>query len=303
MRLDGAPTPTGTHDAERYIPRFFIAQYPRLVELLDLYLDATYGGRLTPDQVQYFIDNEDWWPDRNNTFEDTFTRLKAKAQALDVYRRELLGQQEKLVGIIDDKSLQRRDDLPRSLNDYALQGSDQIEILTKSEELLPFCSWLKEKNFDEIANSQPGEIPVDLTTLIKVARHLYKIRGSTECAKVFLSAMYGAQVEIELPRLKIAALDDNFTLDTDIRLRDDVEYDEFTYIVNLIGGSFPTVGIKYFEMYKRLFHASGFRVILRVYTEEEWLIISGDYLDLPDGIGVWKRFFDNEFVPTMRGLF
>ncbi len=302
MRLDGGITPTGTQDADFYLPRFFVRDYPELVQFLDLYFDSLYEIDLNVDQFQYFMDNESWWADRDRTFESADERNLQKVVALDKYRRNNFGILGKTARLIENKTLERSRSLLEAIDGFVVADSASVSVTAERDEVLPLRQWLESKGFNELAESPEDDINFDVINFIKIARHLFKIRGSLHCAKVLLEAMYSARVEIELPRRKIARIDDNFAPDTDIRTRDDDLYDEFTYVINLIGGNTQSIGLKYFNMYKRLFHPSGFNVVLRIYTDDEWLIVSGDYLDLPEGIRVWSRFVENEFLPTMLGI-
>lgn len=302
MRLDGGVTPSGTNDADYYLPRFFKSEYPDLVQYLDSYFDSLYKSSLTPEQIEVLLEDESWWDGRDLEYPSEAIRMLEKVKALDSYRKKNFGVYERVMNVLDGKILSRSVSELLSLDSFTLQTSDDYGLSSKDEDNTPLYQWLMEKNLIEIANAPSEDIRVDLVNLIKVARHLFKIRGTTECARIFLSAMYGGEVHVELPRLKIATLDDNFTLDEGIKLRDDFEYDEFTYIVNLVDSDYFKIGPKYFELYKRVFHASGFRCLFRVYTKEEWLLVSGEYLNQPEMIRVWEQFFNNEFASIMRGI-
>lgn len=303
MRLDGGVTPSGTNDADSYLPAFFRSEYPELVEYLDLYIDSLYKSSLTPDQVRHLLEDESWWVGSTENYKSPESRQLAKIKALNEYRLKNFGVQTKTVDLLDNKTLKRKENILTSLDELFLLSSDGRRMKAKDEENHPLKQWLLEKNLVEISQSlDTDNVPLDLINLIKLSRHLFKIRGTTECAKLFLSSMYSGDVYITLPRNKIATLDDNFTLDLDVKLRDDFVYDEFTYVINLVSSEYFNIGPKYFDMYKRLFHASGFRCILRVYTTEEWLLVQGNYLNQPELIKVWEQFFNNEFASIMRGL-
>lgn len=303
MRLDGGVTQEGTHDADYYLPAFFRKEYPKLIEFLDAYIDSMYGSSVSPEQLQLFIEDESWWSGANLTYENNDIRNLEKIKAFDKYRLENFGIQEKVVDLLDNKILKRKQTVLQSLNSLFFESSDGQIILASDEDNLPIENWLRENNLTELAdNIASDNFDFDTISLIKMLTHLFKIKGTTECARVYFSIMYSGDVYIELPRDKIATLDDNFTLDSDIKLRDDYEYDEFTYIVNLVGSKYDTIGEKYIDMYKRVFHASGFRCTLKVYSTEEWLLKSGGYMNQPQLISVWKMFFNNEFANTIRGL-
>lgn len=303
MRLDGGATNAGTYDADHYLPAFFRKEYPKLIEFLDAYIDSVYGSSVSPEQLQLFMGDESWWDGADLTYENEDYRNLEKIKAFDKYRLSNYGVQEKVVDLLDNKTLKRKQTVLQSLNSLFLESSDGRTILASDEDNLPAETWLRENNLKELADNISSEVfDFDIISLIKVLSHLFKIKGTTECARIFFSIMYSGDVYIELPRNKIATLDDNFTLDSDIKLRDDYEYDEFTYIVNLVESKFDEIGTKYLEMYRRVFHASGFRCIVKTYSKEEWLIISGGYTNQPQLISVWKMFFNNEFANFVRSV-
>lgn len=271
MRLDSGITPAGTNDSIHYLPNFFMSHYPELVEFMDLYLDSLYKGDLSPDQVKYFMEEDDsWWVNKGREYATPDDAKLQRAKDLEIYRRNNFGLHEKTVELLDNKSLQRRTSLLFDLSGLLLSDNSSISLLAPRNENLPLKQWLESKNFKELAETLENDLNFDVINFIKFSRHLYKIKGSLACAKLLLETFYESAVVTELPRIKIATLDDNFTLDEDKKLRDDFVYDEFTYIVNLIGDKYFEIGDKYFEMYKRVFHPSGFRIILRVYTQSEW---------------------------------
>lgn len=303
MRLDGGSTQAGTHDADYYLPAFFRKEYPKLIEFLDAYIDSLYGSIVSPEQLQLFMEDESWWEGSDLTYENEDIRNLEKIKAFDKYRLENFGIQEKNVDLLDNKTLKRKQTILQSLNSLFFESSDGQTILASDEDNLHIETWLRENNLTELANNISSDnFDFDTISLIKVINHLFKIKGTTECARIFFSIIYSGEVYVELPRNKIAILDDNFTLDENIKLRDDYEYDEFTYIINLVGSKFDIIGSKYLDMYKRVFHTSGFRCILKVYSTEEWLLVSGGFTNQPQLITVWEQFFNNEFANTIRGL-
>lgn len=271
MRLDGGVTPKGTNDAIHYLPKFFMSHYPELVEFMDLYLDSLYKGDLNPDQVKYFMEEDDsWWVNKDRVYDTPEDAKLQRAKDLEIYRRNHFGLHEKTAELLDNKSLQRQTSFLFDLSGLLLQDSGSLNLIAPRTDNLPLKQWLESKNFKELADTVEGDLNFDIINFIKFSRHLYKIKGSLACAKLLLETFYEATVVTELPRLKIAALDVNFTLDGDSRLRDDFVYDEFTYVVNLIGDKYFEIGDKYFNMYKRVFHPAGFRIILRPYTQAQW---------------------------------
>lgn len=296
MRLDGTASLSGVKSPGDILPSHFSRSYPLLVEFLELYSSFLYDGSLQQHEVQGLLDDESWWPRRDDTFSSPEERLFYKIQDLQKVRK-IFGFEQNNVNLVEEKSLLGGLTQIRSLDGMILGSSDNREMGADYKEEAHLQSWLKDKGL-AIKSSVGG---FDISSFVKLARHIFKIRGSMECARIFFESMYGGRVITHLPREEISALDSNMVLDGVNFLRDDIYYDEFTYVINLIGSKYNTLGSKYFDLWKNRFHPGGFRCVFNVYTEEEWLIISGA-LSLPEKIGVWKQFFEGPFALTMRNL-
>lgn len=296
MRLDGSPSLSGVKNPGEILPSHFSNSYPLLVEFLELYSSFLYNENMTPYEVQAFLDDESWWDRRDEVFSTPEERFFYKIVDLQKTRR-FFGLERNNVELIERKSLFGGVDNIQTLDGLMLVSSDGREIRASVKQEAHLQSWLNDKGL--AIEDAPNTF--DTASFIKLARHIFKIRGSLECARIFFEAMYGGRVETHLPRVEISALDDNMVLDGKNFLRDDVYYDEFTYVINLIGSKYSLLGPKYFDLWKERFHPGGFRCVFNVYTEEEWLVISGAF-SLPEKIGVWKQFFEGPFALTMGNL-
>ncbi|ARK07987.1 hypothetical protein phiA829_167 [Aeromonas phage phiA8-29] len=296
MRLDGSPSLSGVRSPDEILPSHFSKSYPQLVEFLEIYSSFLYDKSLQPHEVQEFISDESWWDKRNNVFSSPEERLFYKIRDLQETRK-LFGFEQNNVQLVEQKSLLGGLTNIRSLDGLILGSSDSREIDADDKQEIHLQSWLSDKGLtvEETIDS------FDIASFVKLARHIFKIRGSMECARIFFEAMYGGRVISYLPRVDISALDSNMVLDGTNYLRDDSYYDEFTYEINLIGSKYRMLGQKYFDLWKERFHPGGFKCVFNVYTDEEWLIVSGA-LGLPEKIGVWKQFFEGPFALTMRKL-
>lgn len=295
MRLDGGPSLYGARDPGDILAPHFQKFYPLLVEFLEAFSSTLNDQVLTPQQVQALINDESWWSRRNDVFLTPSDRLFQKITDL----REFClfkGMNQLTNKLIERKSLHRSTNTLETIDDLNLFSSDDREL--SAQELNEHVSmWLRDMGLELLGSNHFDEI-----LFIKLSKHLFKIRGSMECAKIFFESMYGGSVDIFLPRTQISALDDNMVLDGTTKLRDDSYYDEFTYVVNLIGSDYTNIGDKYFKLWKERFHPGGFKCVFNVYTEDEWLIVK-DALSLPEKIGVWKQFFEGKFSEIFTNLF
>ena len=296
MRLDGSPSLSGVKTPDEILPSHFSKSYPLLVEFLEIYSSFLYERGLQPHEVQEFITDESWWTRKNDVFSSPEERLFYKISDLQETRK-LVGFEQNNVQLVEQKSLLGGLASIRSLDGLILGSSDSREIDADDKQEYHLQSWLSDKGL--VVENAVGSF--DIASFVKLARHIFKIRGSLECARIFFEAMYGGRVITYLPREDISALDSNMVLDGINFLRDDSYYDEFTYEINLIGSKYKTLGQKYFDLWKERFHPGGFKCVFNVYTDEEWLIVSGA-LSLPEKIGVWKQFFEGPFALTMRKL-
>lgn len=298
MRLDNDITQPGVRDPSSVLPRHFTNSYPDLVEFLEAYVDTLYKRMLRPDQVQALMNNEDWWDKKDQYFSTEDERLYNKVMALIEYRRRI-GFQQDSVQLIERKSLERNFLCLNTLDNFVIETSDDRNIEVHEDNQYQMAAWLNDKGLTEI---QPTTLGVDVPKIIKLARHLFKIRGSTFCAKLFFEALYGGTVYIELPREQMAKLDDNMVLDGTQKLRDDYYYDEFTYVINLVGSRFEVLGPQFYDLWKRKFHPGGFRCIFNVYSDYEWLLVSGNFQNIDLKINVWKEFFEGPFSLAMQDV-
>lgn len=301
MRLDGGTSVSGMRDVADMLPPHFTNSYPYLVEFLEAYVTNLYSSRLGPEQLSLFLSDESWWDKSNYQFDSPEDRQFQKIVDLQKFR-ERFGISSGPVNLIENKSLERPKVGIDLLDGYVLSSSDDFTFEVSDESQFHIKSWLKDKGLDSLSDLSERDISLDLNLFIKLARHLYKIRGSMECARIFFESVYGGSVYTEFPRDKISTLDDNFVLDGTNFLRDDLEYDEFSYVVNLVGSKYNEIGSKYVDLWLEAFHPAGFRCLFRTYTDIEWSLVSGNAERFPSLINVWKEFFEGPFAQTMIGI-
>lgn len=301
MKLDGTPSLSGLKDPANVLPPHFAKFYPNLVEFLELYTSSLYSSRLSSTQLQLLMDDESWWDKKDYPFSSTEERFLTKILDLQKFR-EHYGTSSNSVNLIEDKSLERSWSGLETLDGFTIETSDDRGPQFEKSNEFHIKSWLVDKGLVEVTDLDKFNVGPDLNLMVKLSKHLFKIRGSMECARIFFEAMYGGTVYVQFPRERVSRLDDNFILDGDNVLRDDYEFDEFTYVVNLVGSQYNQIGDQFVKLWLRAFHAGGFRCIIRVYTEIEWSLVVGDADKFPNLINIWKEFFQGPFTITMRDL-
>lgn len=301
MRLDGGESLAGVKDPSLIFPSHFTKYYPKLVEFFEVYVDSLYSDEVSSEQLTLMWNDESWWDKKDVVFESVDQRTYAKVEDLLEFKRTL-GVSSRAVSLIEDKSLEKQWFALETLDGFVFEPSNLEQFQLREDNYFHIQAWLQSKGLFELVDTKNSQFQGDLELFLRISRNLFKMRGTMECARAFFMSMYGGRTVIEFPRDKISTLDDNFILDGNNVLRDDVFYDEFTYVVNLIGSNYSKIGDKYVEMYLRVFHAAGFRCLIRTYTEVDWLLAGNDVERLPSIIDIWKLFFDGKFVQTIRNL-
>lgn len=301
MRLDGGTSKSGVNDPEFIFPEHFSKYYPNLVEFFEIYVNSLYSSDISSGQLTEMWTNESWWNRSGEVFISLEERNISKAAGLVAFRANY-GISNRVVNLIEDKTLERDWVGLSTIDGFSFISSDVKSPEFRKDNYFHIKNWLQGKGLTELAEVSNDGFRCDMELFIKISRNLFKMRGSMQCAKVYFEALYGGNAVITFPRDKISTLDDNFEPDGTVVLRDDLEFDEFTYVVNLVGSNYSKLGDKFVDMYLRVFHAAGFRCLIKVYSDIEWSLVSGEADRFPDYIETWKQFFEGKFAVTMRGL-
>lgn len=103
---------------------------------------------------------------------------------------------------------------------------------------------------------------IDDPRMIKLLRVLYSIKGTQSMLNLFFGMYFGESVNVTYTKTQISKIDDNFVLDGgNNKLRDDVRYSEYTYVVK-VSRDVEVYKTLFEQIYKRHFHPAGFNVIL-----------------------------------------
>lgn len=102
---------------------------------------------------------------------------------------------------------------------------------------------------------------VDKILLIRMLKHIHSIKGTKKSIELFFSIFFGENIIVYYPKFDIASLDFNFNLDGKETLRDDVIYQEYSYVI------YTEQDPSYYEdvfnsIYLKYLHPSGFNVSL-----------------------------------------
>lgn len=103
---------------------------------------------------------------------------------------------------------------------------------------------------------------IDDPRMIKLLRVLYSMKGTRSMINLFFGMYFGETVTVVNTKDSISKIDDNFVLDDNTnRMRDDVRYSEYTYIVK-VSRDVEVYQTLFEQIYKKHFHPAGFNVIL-----------------------------------------
>lgn len=115
-------------------------------------------------------------------------------------------------------------------------------------------NWMKDAGFPE-ASAFGG----DAILTSRILRSLYQLKGTSKALELFFNVFYGEQVNIINPNKLIACIDDNFVLDSNVQIKDDLLFSEYSIIVQT---EHPREYYEplYTDVYLKMFHPAGFGV-------------------------------------------
>jgi hypothetical protein len=126
--------------------------------------------------------------------------------------------------------------------------------------------WFNSMGFDRIKRSKiltPNAL--DQVLFLSLLKHIYAIKGTEQSIKLFFDLYFNEQVSVFYPKPLIGVIDDNMIVDGIQLIRDDQEYQEYSYIINV--SQPPAYYDEIFQtIYKKLIHPAGFRVALKQVT-------------------------------------
>lgn len=133
-----------------------------------------------------------------------------------------------------------------------------VELNTIENNILD--GWFNSMGWDRIKRNSLGAASnVDQVLMLSMLKHMYAIKGTESSMRLFFNVFFGEEVIIVQPKSIIAIIDDTFTLDTNIVLRDDELYQEYSYVI-VVAKELSFYKELFDTIYMTLVHPSGFRV-------------------------------------------
>lgn len=233
-------------DTKYLLPSHYSKDYPKFVGFMNLYFDWLYNtSGFSQAEIQDMI---------NEGYDKAAISLAQSTKNPGASARDMAG----------DRMLERKFDRVLTLDGLEIETSDGKVLELESYKSDYTSSWLKDFGFP-ITQREPGTSKyrnIDATRLIKLLAHVYSIRGSVKCMELFFSVFYNGSVGVKFPRDSIATIDGNMKLDaTNNSIRDDDYYSEYSYVVAVSGTADPNLGV-FVELYKNMFHPSGFKMFV-----------------------------------------
>jgi hypothetical protein len=146
------------------------------------------------------------------------------------------------------------------LTPYAT-GNKDVTVEFNTVENGVVDSWFNSMGFDRVKKKDFSSLyNIDEVLMISLLKQIYAIKGTEASIKLFFNLFFDEDISIYYPKLDIAVLDENFTLDDPlVVIRDDQEFQEFSYIL-LLRENWLVYKELFESIYMKNVHPSGFRV-------------------------------------------
>lgn len=136
-----------------------------------------------------------------------------------------------------------------------------VELNTVENTVLD--SWFNSIGLDRIKRRRMTSLnSIDQVLMLSLMKHIYAIKGTETSIKLFFSLYFDEDVTIYYPKNDILLIDDNWVLESTKVIRDDEEYQEYSYVI-LVSDDVSTYKDIFESIYIKTVHPSGFRVALR----------------------------------------
>lgn len=254
-------------NVERLLPDHFIDEYPKFILFLEKFYEWMYrDSGLSSEEIKKLYSDTSWY----ETNIDKFLYSNGNEKYINLGSQEYLDKAvirktiENSPGCLskniqDFYTLERKYYKLASIDDEILQDSygRNVEVILSPDNTIQ--EWFRTFGFKR---SDLESTLLDDILLIKTLKHIYDIKGTEKSINLFFNLFFSESVEIELPKFKIAQLDNNFQLDNiESKLRDDYYYDEFAYVIktNNVSTAYSEAFMNIFNQY---FHPSGFKYFI-----------------------------------------
>lgn len=101
-------------------------------------------------------------------------------------------------------------------------------------------------------------------TLLRLLPYLDNLKGTTAVLELLFKTAFNENIVLNFPKDRLAILDDNFVLDGETTLRDDILNQEYSISIGVVGDSEKYQGLIGF--YQERYHPGGF--FMHVYQQE-----------------------------------
>lgn len=256
------------------LPKHYQQYYPRFITFLTKYYEWLYRTSGLSEQEVADLRNDTSWLARDIDrfiatgqirYIDPQTDPTSIDNAIiDINGTESIGIQAKML----PDNFNMEDDFNGFITadeyDFTDANDDDMELSALEENVLD--GWFNSMGFDRIKRSRIKALNmVDQVLMLSLLKHIYAIKGTEQSIKLFFDLYFDEQVTVFYPKPLIGVIDDNMVIDGIQLIRDDEEYQEYSYVINVAND--PSYYDDIFEtIYKKLIHPAGFRVALKQTT-------------------------------------
>lgn len=256
------------------LPKHYQQYYPRFITFLTKYYEWLYRTSGLTEQEVADLQNDTSWLEKDIDRFIATGQLRYMDQAtdptvldtaiIDINAEDSVGIQAKML----PGNFNLEDNFNGFLTADDMQFNDandnDVEMSTVENNILD--GWFNSMGFDRIKRSNiltPQNL--DQVLFLSLLKHIYAIKGTEQSVKLFFDLYFNEQVTVFYPKPLIAVIDDNMIVDGVTVIRDDEEYQEYSYIINV--SQPPSYYQEIFDtIFKKLIHPAGFRVALKQVT-------------------------------------
>lgn len=253
------------------LPKHYQQYYPRFITFLTKYYEWLYRTSGLSEQEVADLRNDTSWLEKDIDrfiatgqlrYIDQATDPNALDSAIiDINGTESTGIQAKMLP--DNFNLEDNFNGFVTADDMQFNDANNNDIEMSTVENNILDGWFNSMGFDRIKRAKiltPNSL--DQVLFLSLLKHIYAIKGTEQSIKLFFDLYFNEQVTVFYPKPFIGVIDDNLIVDDVQLIRDDEEYQEYSYVINV------AQPVTYYQdifetIYKKLIHPAGFRVVLK----------------------------------------
>lgn len=256
------------------LPKHYQQYYPRFITFLQKYYEWLYRTSGLSEKEVADLQGDTSWLEADIDKFIASGQLRYMDQAsdpnvvstaiIDINATESAGIQAKMLP--DNFNLEDSFDGFVTADDMSFNDKNDNDFEFSTVENNVLDGWFNSMGFDRIQRARiltPNSL--DQVLMLSLLKHIYAIKGTEQSIKLFFDLYFHEQVTVFYPKPLIAVIDDNMIVDGPQLIRDDEEYQEYSYIINV--SKDPSYYQDIFNtIYKKLIHPAGFRVALKQVT-------------------------------------